>query len=132
MWLTNYWCFHPGGTPLNNPPKDFCPLLRGYSTPRPYFGRLCVFSQKIKQLCRKYPMDLIRNVTCKNHILLVTKGTSILFAVMVYFLRNYLVCAATLALKPTRKGLNHLGDPILTSLAVILMKRIMWRGNRRY
>ena len=38
------------------------PFLRGYSTPRPYFWRLCIFSQKIKHLWTKYPMDLVRNV----------------------------------------------------------------------
>ena len=30
--------------------------------PWPYFWRFCVFSQKIKQLWTKYPIDLIRNV----------------------------------------------------------------------
>ena len=36
--------------------------LRGYCTSGPYFWRLCAFSQKIKQLWTKYPMDLVRNV----------------------------------------------------------------------
>ena len=36
--------------------------LRRYCTPGPYFWRLRVFSQKIKQLRTKYPMDLVRNV----------------------------------------------------------------------
>ena len=41
---------------------------RGYSTPGPYFGRLCAFAQKIK-LWLKYPMDLVRSVPrkLKNH-----------------------------------------------------------------
>ena len=34
--------------------------LRAYCTPGPYFWRLNVFSQIIKQLRTKYPMDLIR------------------------------------------------------------------------
>ena len=47
-------------------------LLRGYCTPGPYFGRLCAFSQKIKQLRTKYSMDLVRNVprNSKNTVLL--------------------------------------------------------------
>ena len=36
--------------------------LRGYCTFEPYFWRLYAFSQKIKQLRTKYPMDLVRNV----------------------------------------------------------------------
>ena len=36
--------------------------LRRYCTPGPYFRRLREFSQKIKQLWTKHPMDLIRNV----------------------------------------------------------------------
>ena len=46
--------------------NNFCvkhrPYLRGYCTSGPYFWRLCAFSQKIKQLRTKYPMDLVRNV----------------------------------------------------------------------
>ena len=46
--------------------------LRGYCTPGPYLGRLCAFSQKIKQLRTKYSMDLVRNVprNSKNTVLL--------------------------------------------------------------
>ena len=32
---------------------------RGYFTSGSYFGRFCVFSQKIKQLRTKYPTDLV-------------------------------------------------------------------------
>ena len=42
--------------------------LRGYCTPEPYFWRLCAFSQKIKQLRTKYPMDLVRNVQRNSKI----------------------------------------------------------------
>ena len=42
--------------------------LRGYCTPGPYFLRLCAFSQKIKQLRTKYPMDLVRNVPRNSNI----------------------------------------------------------------
>ena len=43
-------------------------LLRGYCTPGPYFWRLCAFSQKIKQLRTKYPMDMVRNVLRNSKI----------------------------------------------------------------
>ena len=49
----------------------FRPLLshlRGYCTSGPYFWRLCAFSQKIKQLRTKYPMDLVRNVPRNSKI----------------------------------------------------------------
>ena len=36
--------------------------LRGYCTSGPYFWRLFAFSQKMKQLWTKKPMDLVRNV----------------------------------------------------------------------
>ena len=42
--------------------------VKGYSTPGPYFWRLCAFSQKTnkqktnKQLLTKYSMDLVRNM----------------------------------------------------------------------
>ena len=42
--------------------------LRGYCTSGPYFWRLCAFSQKIKQLRTKYPMDLVRNVLRNSKI----------------------------------------------------------------
>ena len=42
--------------------------LRGYCTPGPYFLRLWAFSQKIKQLWTKYPMDLVRNVPRNSKI----------------------------------------------------------------
>ena len=32
--------------------------FKGYSTPGPCFLKLCAFSQKMKQLWTKYPMDL--------------------------------------------------------------------------
>ena len=38
----------------------FLSFLRGYCTSGPYFWRLRAFSQKIKQLRTKYPMDLVR------------------------------------------------------------------------
>ena len=44
------------------------PCLRGYCTPGPYFWRLCTFSQKIKQLRTKYPMELVRNVPRNSKI----------------------------------------------------------------
>ena len=65
------WCFsltHLCNTlELNCLYAPFCRVtawlsLRGYCTPGPYFWRLCAFSQKIKQLRTKYPMDLDRNV----------------------------------------------------------------------
>ena len=43
-------------------------LLRGYCTPGPYFWRLCVFSQKIKQIWTMYPVHLIRNVPRNSKI----------------------------------------------------------------
>ena len=46
---------------------NVCPL-RGYCTSGPYFWRLCAFSQKIKQLRTKYPMDLVRNVPRNSKI----------------------------------------------------------------
>ena len=42
--------------------------LRGYCTSGPYFWRLCAFSQKIKQLRTKYPLDLVRNVPRNSKI----------------------------------------------------------------
>ena len=53
--------------------KGYCSLwegisLRGYCTSGPYFWRLCAFSQKIKQLRTKYPMDLVRNVPRNSKI----------------------------------------------------------------
>ena len=42
--------------------------LRGYCTSGPYFWRLCAFSQKIKQLWTKYPMDMVRNVPRNSKI----------------------------------------------------------------
>ena len=43
-------------------------ILRVYYTTEPYFWRLCVNSQKIKQLWTKYPMDLIRIVPRNSKI----------------------------------------------------------------
>ena len=43
-------------------PDLIWPYQGGYCTLGPYFWRLCAFSQKIKQLWTKYPMDLVRNV----------------------------------------------------------------------
>ena len=45
-----------------------CSNLRGYCTSGPYFGRLCAFSQKIKQLWTKYPMNLVWNVPRNSKI----------------------------------------------------------------
>ena len=42
--------------------------LRGYCTSGPYFWRLCAFSQKIKQLWTKYPMNLVRNISRNSKI----------------------------------------------------------------
>ena len=47
---------------------EYSEHLRGYCTPGPYFWRFCVFSQKIKHLWTKYPMDLIRNVPRNSKI----------------------------------------------------------------
>ena len=46
----------------------FFSILRGYSTPGPYFYRLCALSQEIKQFCTKFHMDLIRNVPRNSKI----------------------------------------------------------------
>ena len=46
----------------------FFTYLRGYCTSGPYFWRLCAFSQKIKQLRTKYPMDLVRSVPRNSKI----------------------------------------------------------------
>ena len=43
-------------------------FLRGYCTSGPYFWRLCVFSQKIKQLRTKYLMDLVRIIPRNSKI----------------------------------------------------------------
>ena len=51
---------------LDNYP--FFSVLRGYCTSEPYFLRLCAFSQKIKQLWTKYPMDLVRNIPRNSKI----------------------------------------------------------------
>ena len=79
------WCYHAEG---NIPSLIFSQLqnfkywwdvkwetlfyffvcLRGYCTPGPYFWRLCAFSQQIKQLRTKYPMDLVRNVPRNSKI----------------------------------------------------------------
>ena len=48
--------------------NDKSVILRGYCTPGPYFLRLCAFSQKIKQLWTKYPMDLVRDVPRNSKI----------------------------------------------------------------
>ena len=48
--------------PQNNFHLHISRRLRGYCTPGPYFWRLCEFSQKIKRLRTKSPMDLVRNV----------------------------------------------------------------------
>ena len=42
--------------------------LRGYCTSGPYVWRLCAFSQKIKQLWTKYPIDLVRNLPRNSKI----------------------------------------------------------------
>ena len=43
-------------------------FLRGYCTSGPYFARLRAFSQKIKHLWTKYPMDLLRNIPRNSKI----------------------------------------------------------------
>ena len=76
--ISNPFCLHTGFLSLLFHMKIYIPSLllsefgicwqvhtitsRGYSTPVPYFWRLCAFSQKIKQLWTKYPMNLVRNV----------------------------------------------------------------------
>ena len=42
--------------------------LKGAVPPWPYFWRHCAFSQKIKQLWIKYPMDLVRNILRNSKI----------------------------------------------------------------
>ena len=66
---------------------DYCflqnqPLLalRGYCTPGPYFWRFCVFSQKIKQLRTKYPMDLVRNVPRNSNITVLLQQRPLLWS----------------------------------------------------
>ena len=55
---------------LSNAPFtfSFTFTLRGYCTSGLYFWRLCAFSQKIKQLRTKHPMDLVRNVPRNSKI----------------------------------------------------------------
>ena len=54
--------------------------LRGYCTPGPYFWRLCAFSQKIKQLRTKYPMDLVRNVQKNSKITVLLQYKPLLWS----------------------------------------------------
>ena len=53
--------------------------LRGYCTSGPYFWRLCAFSQKIKQLRTKYPMDLVRNVPRNSKITVLLQQRPLLW-----------------------------------------------------
>ena len=55
-------------------------LLRGYCTSGPYFWRLCAFSQKIKQLWTKYPMDLVRNVPRNSKITVLLQWRPLLWS----------------------------------------------------
>ena len=54
--------------------------LRGYCTSGPYFWRLCAFSQKIKQLWTKYPMDLVRNVPRNSKITVLLQWRPLLWS----------------------------------------------------
>ena len=54
--------------------------LRGYCTSGPYFWRLCAFSQKIKQLRTKYPMDLVRNVPRNSKITVLLQLRQLLWS----------------------------------------------------
>ena len=54
--------------------------LRGYCTPGPYFWRFCAFSQKIKQLWTKYPMDLVRNVPRNSKITVLLQQRPLLWS----------------------------------------------------
>ena len=51
-----------GGMGDHLPSKLNSNVLRGYCTPGPYFWKICIFSQKIKQLLTKCTKDLIRNL----------------------------------------------------------------------
>ena len=53
--------------------------LRGYCTSGPYFWRFCAFSQKIKQLRTKYPMDLVRNVPRNSKITILLQCRPLLW-----------------------------------------------------
>ena len=55
-------------------------LLRGYCTSGPYFWRFCAFSQKIKQLRTKYPMDLVRNVPRNSKITILLQCRPLLWS----------------------------------------------------
>ena len=54
--------------------------LRGYCTSGPYFWRFCVFSQKIKQPRKKYPMDLVRNVPRNSKITILLQCRPLLWS----------------------------------------------------
>ena len=55
-------------------------VLRGYCTPGPYFWRICAFSQNIKQLRTKYPMDLVRNVPRNSKITVLLQWRPLLWS----------------------------------------------------
>ena len=55
-------------------------ILRGYCTSGPYFWRFCAFSQKIKQLWTKYPMDLVRNVPRNSKITILLQCRPLLWS----------------------------------------------------
>ena len=63
---------------VRGPRCIFC--LRGYCTSGPYFWRLCAFSQKIKQLWTKYPMDLVRNVPRNSKITVLLQQRPLLWS----------------------------------------------------
>ena len=60
--------FVNGPSICRSPVTPSITMLRGYCTSGPYFWRLCAFSQKIKQLRTKYPIDLVRNVLRNSKI----------------------------------------------------------------
>ena len=58
----------------------FKTYLRGYCTSGPCFWRFCAFSQKIKQLRTKYPMDLVRNVPRNSKITILLQCRPLLWS----------------------------------------------------
>ena len=60
--------------------KCFIQHLRGYCTSGPYFRKVYAFSQKIKQLWTKYPMDLVRNVPRNSKITVLLQQRPLLWS----------------------------------------------------
>ena len=79
--------FFPGGIsdpyikpPWKTPVIHLLHPLRGYCTSGPYFRRLFAFSQKIKQLWTKKPMDLVRNVPRNSKITVLRQWRQLLWS----------------------------------------------------